>query len=98
MSAEPLSRKEREAWIERGVVPDGVNDLSRSAWEGIIYRYEATVQEADEDRDAAEKRAERLRAAIIEALDEFDARDEGCPEQYVLIRALAADDAARGEG
>ena len=87
MSAEPLTREERDAYVA-----DWWKSLNEPRFVRHIVRYEATVR-------AAEDRAERLRKALdvcmkhAERCQNFDARDV----HYYVCAALAADDAARGE-
>ena len=81
MSAEPLTREERDAYVA-----DWWKSLNEPRFVRHIVRYEATVR-------AAEERAERLRAALEEI-----AGGTLRPAHFVASAALAADDAARGEG
>lgn len=102
MNANPLSREERE----RDTILCGQRWIARpNARDGYILRYEATVQ-------AAEERAERLRAAL-EAIEAYTGGEpvyhrtfgDSCDEDACAVcliegtagQALAADDAARGE-
>lgn len=78
MSAEPLTREEREML----------------ATVGMGARWEATVQAEEAGRKAAEERADALR----EALEELAGPEGGSYWNGIARRALAADDAARGEG
>lgn len=81
MSAEPLTREERDELTSFLGQPDEIARMQTA-----IRRYEATVK-------AAEKRAERLRAALENAL----ASSYSSLSASAIRSALAADDAARGD-
>lgn len=87
MNNKPLSREERVHLFS-----PRVREFGKTSWIDVD-RYEATVQ-------AAEERAERLRAGIQYVLDDRET-DEPLSSGDVaehLRAALAADDAERGEG
>ena len=100
--SEPLTREERDAFV----------CMAGGLFRDDVRRYEATVRAVEaerddardsvrllyEERDAAEERAERLRAALYEI-----GYHEGARMRQIrharrhAIEALAADDAAKGE-
>lgn len=95
MSAEPLTREERERLM---------SDLGWRDGPWLVDRYESTVQAAEAERDALARRVERAEKVVglFRALDDDAGPGEASYAQAWdmvadLIAALAADDAARGE-
>lgn len=90
MSAEPLTREERERYVRFSAT---FPTARVSAKVVDLDRYEASVQAEETARKAAEERAERLRVALGKILMTHGGSSH-CAG--ISRRALAADDAARG--
>lgn len=97
MSAEPLTREEREKMVDAAQIMalmtgnNPYHDLGLA-----IETYEATVQAVEAERDALARRVEALRAAMEEALREVGELSNGDLREKIR-ESLAADDAARGD-
>lgn len=105
MSAEPLSREEREQMVNAAQIMALMTENNPYHDLGLaIETYEATVQAVEAERDALARRVERAEKVVglFRALDDDAGPGEASYAQAWdmvadLIAALAADDAARGE-
>lgn len=87
--ADPLTREERDDHLRQPLL------AAYGAYvESLRDNYEATVHAAEERAERAEKRTERLRAALGQISTGFPLAGYA---HSVAMKALAADDAARGE-
>lgn len=105
MSADPLSREERDLLIR--ISPGGFDFSMTHRWEATVREAEmsfhAETVEAERRAEAAEERAEALRAALVEIAETGECE---CTVSWVCLShqandALMFDDeriASRGEG